>query len=99
MFLGVIRAALASEEAARLLRQCLAEQIRGEIAATLRAQPELRIALAASQLAGIAIARDAIGLAPLAAADHRYPGTGPSHLTDSRPGRRSLASAACEIER
>jgi len=70
MFLGLIRSAVASEEAARLLRQFLAERIRGEIAATLHAdQPELRTALAASQLVGIAITRDAIGLAPLAAAD------------------------------
>jgi AraC-like DNA-binding protein len=68
--LDLIRAAVASEQAASLLRQFLAEQVHGPIAATLRAsQPELRAALLASQLVGIAITRQAVGLAPLTAAD------------------------------
>lgn len=70
MFLGLVRSAVGSEDAAALLRQFLAEQVHGPIAATLRGgRPELRMALAASQLVGIAITRHVIGLAPLMAAD------------------------------
>jgi AcrR family transcriptional regulator len=70
MFLELIRSAVASEEAAGLLRQVLAERVHGEIAASLGSgQPELRTALVASQLVGIAIARHVVGLVPLAAAD------------------------------
>ena len=70
LFLGLVRSAVASEDAASLLRQFLAERVHREIAMRLRAgSPELRVALVASQLAGIAIARHAIGLAPLTAAD------------------------------
>src|SRR5215470_4158093 len=56
IFLGLIHSAVASDQAARLLRSFLAQQVHSRIAATLRAsQPELRAALMASQLAGIAI--------------------------------------------
>ncbi len=69
-FLGLVRSAVTSEHAASLLRQFLAEKVLGEIAATLGAdQPELRAALAASQLVGLAVARYAVRLGPLAAAD------------------------------
>jgi AcrR family transcriptional regulator len=68
-FLGLVRAAVTSEHAAGLLRQFLAEKVLGEIAAALGAdQPELRAALAASQLVGLAVARYAVRLGPLAAA-------------------------------
>ncbi len=68
-FLGLVRAAVTSEHAATLLRQFLAENVLGEIAATLGAdQPELRASLAASQLVGLAVARYAVRLGPLAAA-------------------------------
>lgn len=70
MLLGLIRCAVGSEEAARVMREFLAERIHGEIAAALPAdRPELRTALAASQLVGIAITRHVIGLPPLVAAD------------------------------
>jgi AcrR family transcriptional regulator len=69
-FLGLIRSAVTSEHAASLMRGFLAERVLGEIAATLRAdRPELRAALVASQLVGLAVARYAVGLAPLTAAD------------------------------
>jgi AcrR family transcriptional regulator len=67
--LGLIRSAVTSAHAAGLLRQFLAERVLGEIAATLRAtDPDLRAALVASQLVGLAVARYAVGLAPLAEA-------------------------------
>jgi AcrR family transcriptional regulator len=69
-FFGLIRSAVASEHAAGLLRHLLAEQVLGRIAASLRPETsELGAALAASQLVGLAIARYAVRLAPLAAAD------------------------------
>lgn len=68
--LGLIRSAVTSEHAAGLLRRLLAEQVLDEIAASLRSETaELGAALAASQLVGLAIARYAVRLDPLAAAD------------------------------
>jgi AcrR family transcriptional regulator len=68
--LGLIRSAVTSEHAATLLRQFLAERVLGRIAATLHAdQPELRAALAASQLVGLAITRYAVQLPALTAAE------------------------------
>jgi len=69
-FFGLIRSAVASEHAAGLLRRLLAEQVLGELAASLRSETaELGAALAASQLVGLAIARYAVRLSPLASAD------------------------------
>ncbi len=69
-YLGLIRSAVTSEHAADLLRGFLAERVLGEIAATLQAgRPDLRAALVASQLVGLAVARYAIRLDPLTAAD------------------------------
>lgn len=68
-FIGLVRSAVVSEAAARPMREFLAEQVHGEIAARLPGdRPDLRTALAASQLVGIAITRHLIGLAPLRAA-------------------------------
>ena len=68
--LGLIRSAVTSEHAAGLLRRLLAEQVLGEIAASLRSETaELGAALAASQLVGLAIARYAVRLDALAVAD------------------------------
>ena len=68
--LGLIRSAVTSEHAAGLLRRFLAEQVLGEIAATLHAdRPDLRAALAASQLVGLAVTRYAVQLGPLTAAE------------------------------
>jgi AcrR family transcriptional regulator len=69
-FFGLIRSAVASEHAAGLLRRLLAEQVLGELAASLNSETaELGAALAASQLVGLAIARYAVRLGPLATAD------------------------------
>ena len=68
--LGLIRSAVTSEHAADVLRGFLAERVLGGIAARLDADHrELRAALVASQLVGIAVARYVVRLAPLAAAD------------------------------
>src|SRR5215472_6535889 len=68
--LGVIRSAVTSEHAAHVLRRLLAERILGRVAEALHTgQGELRAALAASQLVGVAVARYAVKLAPLTAAD------------------------------
>jgi AcrR family transcriptional regulator len=69
-YVGLVRSVMASEDAADLLRQFLAEMLHRKIAATLHAdQPDLRVALAASHLVGLAVARHVIRLAPLTAAD------------------------------
>src|SRR5215470_6172377 len=68
-YLGLVRCAVTSEHAAGLFRRFLAERVLGEIAARLDAgRPELRAALVASQLVGLAVARYAVQLAPLTAA-------------------------------
>jgi len=69
-FFGLIRSAVASEHAAGLMRRLLAEQVLAELAASFRSETaELGAALAASQLVGLAIARYAVRLDALAAAD------------------------------
>ena len=69
-FLGLIRSAVASEHAAGLLRRLLAEQVLAKLAASFRSETaELGAALAASQLVGLAVARYAVRLDALAAAD------------------------------
>lgn len=68
--LGVIRSAVTSEHAAGLLRRLLAEQVLREIAVSFPSgRPEFGAALAASQLVGLAVARYAVQLPPLTAAD------------------------------
>jgi AcrR family transcriptional regulator len=68
--LGVIRSAVTSEHAAGLLRRFLAGQVLREIAVSFPSgRPEFGAALAASQLVGLAVARYAVRLPPLTAAD------------------------------
>ena len=68
--LGVLRSAVTSEHAAGLLRRLLAEQVLREIAVSFPSgRPEFGAALAASQLVGLAVARYAVRLPPLTAAD------------------------------
>jgi AcrR family transcriptional regulator len=67
--LGLVRSAVTSEHAAAIMRRFLAERVIGEITAALAVDhPELRGALVASQLVGIAVTRYAVRLAPLTAA-------------------------------
>jgi hypothetical protein len=59
-----------SEHAATLLRRFLTERILRELAVSFpSSRPGLSAALAASQLVGLAVARYAVRLPPLAAAD------------------------------
>jgi AcrR family transcriptional regulator len=68
--LGLIRSAVVSEHAAGLLRRLLAEQVLGKLAASLGpGTADIGAALAASQLVGLAVARYAVRLDALAAAD------------------------------
>jgi AcrR family transcriptional regulator len=68
--LGLIRSAVTSEHAARLLRRFLAEGLLRDIAASFPSDSsELGAALAASQLVGLAVTRYAVQLPPLTAAD------------------------------
>ena len=70
--LGLIRSAVTSEHAAQVLRAFLARTILSGIAGALHAdQGELRAALVASQLVGIALTRYAVQLGPLTAADDK----------------------------
>ena len=68
--LGVVRSAVTSEQAAHALRIFLAQRVLGGIAEALHIdQGEVRAALAASQMVGIAVSRYAVRLPALAAAD------------------------------
>ncbi|MGH3241147.1 MAG: TetR family transcriptional regulator [Spirillospora sp.] len=71
--LGLIRSAVTVEQAAALLREFLADKVLGPIAAMIGAdEADLRVALAASQLVGLAIARHALGLKALTTADTEH---------------------------
>jgi AcrR family transcriptional regulator len=66
---GLIRAAVSDPEAVPLIRDVLAERMLLPIARGVGAdQPELRAALMASQVVGLAIARHVVGIEPLASA-------------------------------
>jgi AcrR family transcriptional regulator len=68
--LGLIRAAVTNEHAATLMRRFVGGEILGRIAVELDLdQADLRAALAASQLVGLAVARYAVGLDALVAAE------------------------------
>jgi AcrR family transcriptional regulator len=61
---------LTNPEGARMLREFLTEELFGKIAASLSVDhPELRAALAASQMAGIALTRYVVRIEPIASAD------------------------------
>jgi hypothetical protein len=61
---------MSSEAAARMLREFVTRELLGRIAATLQVdRPELRAALAASHLVGIAMVRVLIKVEPLASLD------------------------------
>ncbi|SPL88318.1 Transcriptional regulator, TetR family [[Actinomadura] parvosata subsp. kistnae] len=68
--LGLIRSAATSDHAAALIRQFLANDMLGKLTQQLGVdQPELRAALAAGHLVGIAIARYAVRVDALVAAE------------------------------
>jgi AcrR family transcriptional regulator len=66
---GVIRSAVASEQAAGLLREFVGREVLGRIAGALEVdQPRLRASLAGSQLVGLAMLRYVVKLEPVASA-------------------------------
>jgi AcrR family transcriptional regulator len=68
--LGVIRAAASEEAAAEQIRELLATRLLGPLARRVGAdQPDLRAALVASQVVGLAFARHVVGFNALVEAD------------------------------
>jgi AcrR family transcriptional regulator len=67
---ALLTGAMVSEAAARLLREFVSRELLGRIAATLEVdRPELRAALAASHLVGLAMVRLLVKVEPLASLD------------------------------
>lgn len=67
---ALLSGALSSEAAARMLREFITRELLGRIAAALNVdRGELRAALAASHLVGIAMARIVVKVEPLASVD------------------------------
>jgi AcrR family transcriptional regulator len=65
--IAVLRSATENPAAARMLREFVTEQMLGRIAAVLDLpDPQLRAALAGSQLIGLALARYVVGVEPIA---------------------------------
>jgi AcrR family transcriptional regulator len=69
-FLALIRGAVSNERAAALLREFVTREVLGRLAAAASPdRPDLRAALAGSQIVGLAMARYVVRIAPLAGAD------------------------------
>ncbi len=69
-FVALVRSAAGHEHAAALLRGFVERELLGRLAAAIDApQPELRAALAGSQVVGVIMARYVVGVAPIATAD------------------------------
>ncbi|HEX2102170.1 MAG TPA: TetR family transcriptional regulator [Solirubrobacteraceae bacterium] len=68
--LALIRGAVSNERAAAMLREFLAREVLGRLAAAASPdRPELRASLAGSQIIGLAMARAVVGVPPLATTD------------------------------
>jgi AcrR family transcriptional regulator len=69
-FIALLRSVTASEQAAEMMRQFISRAVLARVAAALSLdQPQLRAALAASQLVGLALVRYVIKLEPIASAE------------------------------
>jgi AcrR family transcriptional regulator len=69
-FLALLRGAVTNERAAALLREFVGREVLGRLAAAASPDaPELRAALAGSQMVGLAMARYIVGVTPLARAE------------------------------
>jgi AcrR family transcriptional regulator len=69
-FVALIRSAMSEEAAARMLGDLIAQEIIGPVAAALGTDhPELRAALAGSQMVGLAMLRYILRLEPIASSD------------------------------
>ena len=90
--IGLMRASMTHEEAARMMREFFTREIIGRLAAALNVpQPRLRVGLVASQLMGLAMARFIIRMEPIASADPEtliacYGPTMQRYLTGELPG-------------
>jgi hypothetical protein len=68
---GLVRAATSEPEAAGRLRELIAGRLIGPLATRLAVDhADLRASLAAAQVVGLTMARDVVGLPPVAAASH-----------------------------
>ena len=88
---ALVRSSMTSEEAARMLREFLGREVFGRLAAsTGAADPQLRGALAASQMIGLVIARYVVRVPGLAEREprraHRAARPGPAGLSGGRAG-------------
>lgn len=69
-FIALIRSAMTHDDAARMLRELISEEIIGPVARTLGSDnPGLRATLVGSQMVGIAMVRYILRLEPIASAD------------------------------
>ena len=69
-FVALLRSAMSHDEAARMLRDLISEEIIGPVAANLGSDnPKLRTSLVGSQMVGIVLLRYIIRLEPLASTD------------------------------
>jgi len=90
----MVRTAVSNEDAARMVREFFTREIIGRLAEALDVpQPRLRVALVASQILGIAMARFIIRIEPIASADPEtlvalYAPTIQRYLTGPLPGDR-----------
>lgn len=71
-FQAFLRAAVTNEQAATMLREFLATEILGRVAAAAPDQPELRAALAASQILGLVMARYVVRVPQIAEAERSH---------------------------
>jgi AcrR family transcriptional regulator len=101
--LGLIRSVVGNEDAAALLREFVTREVLGRIARALELdQPQLRAALVASQLVGLAMIRYVVKVEPLASAhtDDVVAWLGPTlqcYLTDpkvTKVNRRTRRSSS-----
>jgi AcrR family transcriptional regulator len=68
--LALIRGAVSNDHAAAMLREFIAREVLGRLAAAASPdRPELRASLAGSQIIGLAMARAVVGIPPLATTD------------------------------
>ena len=94
-FIGLLRAAMTQEDAARMLREFFTREIIGRLAEVLEvSQPRLRVGLVASQMMGLAMARFIVRLEPIASAKPEtliacYAPTIQRYLTGPLPGDRA----------
>lgn len=90
--IGLIRASISQESAAQMMREFFTREVIGRLAEKLEVtRPRLRVALVASQLMGLAMARFIIRMEPIASADPEtlvayYAPTIQRYLTGPLPG-------------